>query len=782
MTLVEARPRAAGPGPVPALRAGQPARRLEDRRLLRGAGAYLDDLGEDALAGWVLRSPHAHARIVALDAGAARARPGVVAVLTAAELQADGLGPIPASPVATLAGPGLEIASPAYPLLAGGEVRFVGDPVAFVVAETPDAAREAGELIEVDYEELPAVTDPADPQAEPGYALLHGDPVATAVAFAGAAHIVETTVANPRVSAAPLETRSALARPDGERTVLIAGTQAPHLLRRILADDVFGTGEASLRVVTPDVGGGFGAKAPVYREQGLVVWAARRLGRAVGWQADRSEAFLADTAGRAMRTKIALALAADGTLLGLRAEVTADLGAYLSFFGGMPASMGLSGLVGVYRIPAVEIRSAGRFTNTAPVCAYRGAGRPEAIYALERAIDHAARAVGLHPVELRRRNLVPAAALPYATPMGTVYDSGDFPALLEKALRQADVAGFVARRAAAAGRGLLLGLGMSCYVERCAAGAEDAARVVLDGEGGADVMLGTMTAGQGHATAYTQMVAARLGLDPARIRIHQGDTDVVARGVGTFGSRSLPVGGSALHRAMEALIEKARPLAADLLEAAAADLEFEAGRFTVGGTDYAVTLAEVARRHLSALAATPERLRGSLGADLTADGAFKPVQPTYPNGCHICEVEVDPETGRTALVRYTATDDFGAEINPMLVDGQVHGGVAQGIGQALLERVVYDASGQLVSGSFMDYAMPRADDLPSLQLARRPERCPSNPLGVKGCGEAGATAAPPAVMNAVMDALAQVGVEEFDMPATPGRVWEAIRRAQPQPA
>jgi carbon-monoxide dehydrogenase large subunit len=761
---------------------GLSVKRREDERLLCGNGAYLEDLDmAGALTGVVLRSPYPHAQIVAIDTTAARALPGVRLILTGKDLALDGIGPIGAVPAVTLTGAALPVQAPDYTILARDVVRYVGDIVAFVVADDRDAALAACGSIAIDYEMLPVVTDPADPAATGGYTLMHGDPGATAAAFAAAAHVSTVTVTNPRVTGVPMETRGAWAHLDGNRIALTTGTQAPHLLRRLLAADVFGMPESGLRVITPDVGGGFGVKAATYREQALVVWAARRLGRAVKWVADRSEAFLSDTSGRDMVTTISLALSAEGKVRGLRADVVANLGAYLSYFAAMPANMGLAGLVGTYDIPAVEIHSRGRFTNTGPVCAYRGAGRPEAIYAIERAMDKAARDLGLSPMEIRRRNVISAEALPKLTPMGTIYESGDFPALLHKADVLADIAGFTARRAAAAQAGRLRGMGVITYIERCAGGAEEAARIMLDGDGGADVMLGTMTAGQGHATAYTQMVASRLALDPAKIRIHQGDTDVVSRGVGTFGSRSLPVGGSALHRAVDAVIEMARPIAADLLEAAVVDLEFHAGSYVVAGTDRAIPITEVARHAAlqpGGSLSDDGRMRGSLGADLAADGTFKPMEPTYPNGCHVCEVEIDPETGEAWLDRYTAVDDFGNEINPLLVDGQVHGGLAQGIGQGLLERVVYDDDGQLVTGSFMDYAMPRASDMPDIVLARSPHPCLNNPLGLKGCGEAGATAAPPAVMNALLDALAALGVTHMDMPATPERIWRAMELAR----
>ncbi len=508
----------------------------------------------------------------------------------------------------------------------------------------------------------------------------------------------------------------------------------------------------------------------------------RTPGRPVRWISTRTEAFQSDTAGRDMRSRIALALRADGRILALRARIEANLGAYLSYFGAVPANIGLAGLVGAYTIPCVDIVSRASFTNTLPVDAYRGAGRPEAIYAIERAIDKAARELGLAQDEMRRRNLVPREAIPYRTAVGTLYDSGDFKLSVDRVTALADVAGFPARRAQARAQGRLLGLGMAYYIERAAGGAEEAARIVLDAEGGADVMIGTMPAGQGHVTSYTQIVAQRLGLDPARIRIHQGDTDLVARGVGTFGSRSMPVGGSALRRAAERIIEILHPHASERLEAAAADVEFRNARFVVAGTDRGIGVAEVAAAlHRAAAAEGTGQLPGGLGADISAQGTFQPVEPTFPNGCHACEIEIDPETGEAKLRRYSAVDDFGNEINPMLVDGQLHGGIAQGIGQALLESVVHDPHGQILTGSFMDYAMPRAADMPDIALARNPAPCLNNPLGLKGCAEAGAVCAPPAVINAILDALAPLGVGTIDMPATPQAIWNAIQKARVEP-
>lgn len=756
------------------MRMGHSPRRMEDERLLRGAGRFLDDLDRpDAAVAVVIRSQVPHARIVAFDVSAARELDGVLLVLTGADAQAENLGTIPPFKVPTLKGQPLEVTGPEVRVLPVDTVRYVGEAVGLIVARDRASALAALDLVEIEYAALPHAMAPDSPHAEPGYRLHHGDKAETDGAFARAAYRVAIRLVNQRVAAVPMETRNALAWPEGDRMVIVTGTQAPHLTRDVLARDVFGVPQDAIRLVTPDTGGGFGTKAPIYREQALVLWAAQRLGMPVKWVAGRDEGFLADAAGRDMIWSLELALDGQGHFLGLRADVRANLGAYQSLFGAVPANVGLAALAGVYRLPTVDIRSGGWFTHTTPVDAYRGAGRPEAIYALERLIDKAARSIGLDGFELRRRNLIPATAIPFRTVMGTVYDSGDFSACLEAASTLSGFAGLAARKAGSAKAGLLRGFGVAAYVERAAGGAEEGARVELDGEGGADIMVGSMTAGQGHATAHVQLVAERLDLDPARVRFHQGDTDRVARGVGTFGSRSLAVGGSALHRAIATLVEKLAPPAAAIMECAEADLSFERGWFTIVGTDRRLHVNQIARM------AKADRLPGGLDCDPSADGAFQPKEPTYPNGFHMAEVEIDPETGVTRVVAYSAVDDFGNEINPMLVDGQVHGGVGQGLGQALMEHVRYDEpSGQLLTGSMMDYCMPRASDMPDMVLARAPRPCLNNPLGLKGCGEAGAIGAPPAIMNAIMDALSGLGVEHVDMPATPQAVWRAIQAAR----
>lgn len=754
-------------------RFGGAPRRLEDERFLRGRGAYLEDLDHTgALVALVIRSDCPHGRITRFDVSAACELDGVAAILTGKDALADDLGTIPPNNVPTLKGVPLAVDGPDVRILPHETVRYVGEPIGLIVAEDLATAQAALDLIDVEYDALPFGLSPVDEAAEPGYSLHHGDTAETDAAFEKAAHRVTIRLVNQRVAAAPMETRSAIAYPVSGRYAVTTGTQAPHLTRDVLARDMFGIPPDELRVITPDTGGGFGTKAPIYREQALVLWAARRLNAPVKWVASRNESFQSDAAGRDMIWNLELALDQEGRFLGLRANVKANLGAYQSLFGAVPANVGLAALGGVYTIPTVDIRSAGYFTHTTPVDAYRGAGRPEAIYALECLIGKAARQIGLSGFELRRRNLIPTSAIPFRTVMGATYDSGDFDAVLSAAEQVSGFDGFPSRKSESEARGLLRGFGAAAYVERAAGGAEEGARIELDDSGGADVMVGSMTAGQGHATAHVQLVSQRLALDPSRIRFHQGDTDQVSRGVGTFGSRSLAVGGSALHRAVDTLVEKLTPVAAAVLECAEADIAFGKGAFTISGTDRSVAITELARL------AHADRLPGGIACDPSSDGAFQPVEPTYPNGMHTAEVEIDPETGTVRLAGYAAVDDFGNEINPMLVDGQVHGGVGQGAGQALMEQVIHDPdSGQLMTGTFLDYTMPRAADFPEMVLSRSPTPCLNNPLGLKGCGEAGAICAPPAIMIAIMDALAPLGVTHIDMPATPYAVWRAIQAA-----
>jgi aerobic carbon-monoxide dehydrogenase large subunit len=771
---------------------GQPVRRVEDRRFITGRGRYLDDIARPRQAHAVfLRSPHAHARIRAVDVTAANAAPGVVAVLTGADLAADGLGTVPC--VSGVAGAVL----PPRPAMVAGRVRHVGDTVAMVVADSAAAARDAADLIAVDYQELPAAVDTGR-ALEPGQPLVWdeakdnlcfewavGDGQAVATAAAGARHNVTLTLVNNRVVVTSMEPRGAIGEydPGEDAYTLWSSTQGSHFVRNLLAEHVFHIPENRIRVVTPDVGGGFGMKLFLYPEHVLALWAAKRVGRAVKWVPDRADSFMTDTQGRDNITRLDLALDENLKFLGLRVELVANMGAYLSNFA--PEIPTYSGAVmhsGVYAIPAIHVAVKGVFTHTVPVDAYRGAGRPEAAYALERLVEFAARKLGVAPDDLRRRNLVPAAAMPYATPLGLTYDSGDFVRNLDQALKSADHAGFAARRAAAASRGRYRGMGQAVYIEQSGFPPDEFAELRFDPGGTLTILMGSQSSGQGHQTAYAQLASEKLGLDLEKIRVQQGDSAAIAFGRGTGGSRSLPVGGAALMHAADKLIAKGKRIAAHLLEAAEADISFavgpDGGDFSIAGTDRKTSLDAVARA-----AFNPAQLPADVEPGFAESGHFTPPAPTFPNGVHVCEVEIDPETGIVRIERYLAVDDFGVVINPMLLAGQVNGGIAQGVGQAMLERTVFDPdSGQLVSGTLLDYALPRADDLPALEFAYNIVPCRTNPLGVKGAGEAGAIGSPPALINAIVDALSPLGIDHIDMPATPEAVWRAIRNASPRRA
>ncbi len=756
---------------------GQAVERVEDTRLLTGHGRYTDDIDLDGQAyAVVLRSPHAHAEIRSIDTAEALKSPGVLAVYTSADIEAAGLGTLPCViPLKQI--DGTSLVTPPRPLLADGRVRHVGDPVAFGVAESVAAAEAAAALIEADYAPLPAAvstkhaTDKAAPQiwdAAPGnkcFVWADGDAAAVDAAFAKADRVIELELVNNRVIVNPMETRAAIGAWDGKRFTLYTPSQGPHGIRALMARTIFNMSSRDFRVVTTDVGGGVGMKIFLYPEQPLVLFAARTLGRPVKWTAERSaDGFVSDSQGRDHVTTAALAIAEDGKFLGMRVRTLANLGAYLSNYSPYVATeCGTGMLAGVYATPAIHVQVTGVFTNTVPIDAYRGAGRPEAIYAVERLVDFAAREIGMDPAELRRRNFIPPEAMPFKTGMKMVYDSGQFARHLDAALRLADRDGFAGRKATSARNGRLRGFGHAYYVEACGFGVCDAATVRIERDGGATVLVGTQSNGQGHETAYSQIVADRLGIDIGKVRVVQGDTDVIAKGSGTGGSRALAEGGVACQRATDGVIAKGTQIAGDKLEAAAADIEYEAGLFRVAGTDRVVTLADAA--------SGPE--------GLSADDQFKGEVPTFPNGCHVCEVEIERDTGRLAIVGYTVVDDFGTVVNPSLLRGQVHGGVAQGIGQAAIENCVYDGkSGQLTSGSFMDYALPRAADLPPLHIDIRDDvPCKTNPLGIKGSGEAGAVGAPPAVINAIVDALSDLGIHHIDMPATPEKIWRAIRNA-----
>jgi carbon-monoxide dehydrogenase large subunit len=768
---------------------GQAVRRKEDVRFITGAGHFADDISPAGHAHAVFaRSPHAHARILGIDCAAARRAPGVLAVFTHADIAAAKLGVI-ACVVPLKNRDGSAYANPGRPLLAADRVRHVGEAVAMVVAESPAQAKDAAELIAVEYAPLPAVVTPADAVA-PGAPLLFegspgnialdwalGDEKAVAAAFSGAARIVTLDLAISRVVVNPIEPRSVVGEYDaasGRYTVQL-GTQGAFNARTSIAKGLAVT-EDKVRVITADVGGSFGMKGFDFPEHALVPWAASRVGRPVRWTCERQEAFLSDTQGREQQVHAELALDAEARFLAIRAETFANIGAYLSHFSLLiPTVAGFRLLTGAYRIPAAFVHVRAVYSNTVWVDAYRGAGRPETAYILERLVDAAARETGLARDEIRRRNFVAAAAMPYKTPMIVTYDSGDFRANLETALEAAQWADFPARRAAALRRGRYRGIGIAYYMEVTANMPQERADIRFLPGGRVFMGVGTGPSGQGHETAFAQILEDRLGVPFDAVDFRFGDTDLLSQGGGTGGAKSLMLAGTALVDAADKIIAKGRRLAGHFLEVADADIEFRDGIFTVAGTDRAIAVIELARRTAAA-----QNLPDALPASLDTVGASTADKNTFPNGCHVCEVEIDPETGATAVWRYTVTDDFGRIINPMIVAGQIHGGIVQGIGQALMEEARYDqASGQLLAGSLMDYAMPRADDVSDMAVSFNEVLCTTNALGIKGAGEAGSVGSLAAVMNAVVDALAPLGVSHLDMPATPQRIWAAIARAKP---
>jgi carbon-monoxide dehydrogenase large subunit len=754
---------------------GQALTRKEDDPLLRGAGRYVADVARaGTLHAVVLRSPHAHARFSIHELERVRAMPGVRLVLTAAEVA--GLGPLPTPGVF----PGPEIKIPVYPILAKDIVRHVGDAIAFVVADSLAAAKDAAEAIAVDWQPLLHVIGAMAALAtgaplvwpdRPGNLAFEtelGNARATKQAFAQAARTVSLTVVNQRLVTNYLDTRGVIADYDGSRYTLTLGSQGSNIIRDIICNDVLRIPPERMRVVTPDVGGGFGTKLFPYREYALAAVAAERLRRPVKWVCDRSEHFLGDSQGRDNITSAWLALDNKGRFLALELDIVADMGAYLSCYAPYIPWLGASMATGAYDIPAAHVRLRAAYTNTVPVDAYRGAGRPEASYLIERLVDAAARELDTAPDALRRKNLIKPKAMPYTTPTGKIYDSGDFAGTLARAQELADWNGFNKRAAASKRAGRLRGIGIATYVEACGNNGPETAVVRLERDGGVTVLIGSQSTGQGHATAYAQLVAERLDLPPERVRVVQGDTDLIASGAGTGGSSSIPVGGVSVDRAAKTLAEQLKQLAADALEAAPTDLEIADGTVRVAGTDRVISFAELAAHPQ----AKPERLRAS--------NEFGPELPTFPNGTHIAEVEIDPDTGATAILNYVVVDDFGASLNPRLLAGQVHGGAVQGIGQALMEDTVFDpSSGQLLSASLMDYALPRAADAPSFVFETRNVPCKNNPLGVKGAGEAGAIGSCPALINAILDALwRSYRIRHIDMPATAPRVWAAIEKAR----
>ncbi len=769
---------------------GDPVRREEDLRLLRGRGRYVDDAGQASDArGYVLRSPHAHARIVAIDVDHALAAPGVLAVLTGEDLRRRGLGTLmPGVPRRHRDG------SPAFvcpqPLLAQGQVRYVGDPVAFVVADTLNQAKDAAELIEIAYEPLPAVVTvaaalapgaPAVWDENPGNeAFFHevGDKAAVDAAFARADHIVRDEIRINRVTANSMEPRGSIAEYDRslDRYAIRCTIQSVHATRAALADRIFKLPQHQFRVVCDTMGGGFGMKGGCYPEYGLSLWAAEATGRRVRWIAERSEGLASDEQGRGSVVETELALNKTGRFLALRAQWQAAIGAYFSTDRPtIPLTIGLGCLVNTYGIPAVYARVVAALTNTMTTAPYRGGSRPEPIYVTETIIDKAARQLGIEPLELRRRNTIPASAMPFTTALQQTYDAGDFVKNLDDCLTIADYAAAPARREAARKRGKLLGIGVATAVAATGGRDYEHAEIRFDPAGGIVLMTGSMDHGQGHGTTFKQILSERLGVDADLIRYRYGDSDLVTMGIGTFGSRSAQLAGSAIVVAADRLIDKGRRIAGHMMEAAVDDVVFQSGQFAIAGTDRSVTLAEVARRSFDS-----SYLPNDIEAGFSERANYGPAgSATFPSGAHICEVEIDAETGAVELTRYSAVDDVGRVLNPLLCEGQIHGGVVQGVGQALMERVVYDpASGQLLTGSFQDYSMPRADDLCDFRLASNPTLTARNPLGVKGVGEAGTLGAIPAAINAVNDALAQIGAAAIDPPATSERLWRAIRAAR----
>lgn len=781
---------------------GKAPRRKEDFRFLTGRGSYVADMKRPDMAfGVFVRSPHAHAVIRGIDKTTALALPGIHAILTGEDVAADGLGSLPCG-WGIHGTDGLPMKEPPFPMLAQGKVRFVGDMVAFVVADTLKEARAAAELLAIDYEVLPAVVGVLEAVRADAPLLFDdvpnnlccdwelGDKAAVTAAFRKAAHIARLSLVNNRLIGNPMEPRAAIAEYDRGRDhyTLWTTSQFPHVVRFLMAALVLKLPEQKVRVVAPDVGGGFGVKQFHYGEEAVITWAARKVERPIKWVADRSEGFISDRHGRDHVTEAELALDENGKFLAFKVTTLANMGGYLSTFGpNIPTNLYGPLLSGVYTTPAIYCNVKVVFTNTVPVDAYRGAGRPEATFVLERIVDVAAAEMKIDRVELRRRNMIAREAYPYQTPVLVEYDSGDPLGCLEGALTAGDAAGFGARKAASERAGKFRGLGFSTYVEACGlapsrfarrlgarGGLYESATVRVHPTGQVTVLIGTHNHGQGHETTFAQIVSDKLGVPFDSVDIAFGDTDRVQFGMGTYGSRSLVVGGAALSKASDKVIVKGKKIAAHLLEAGEHDIQFEAGVFSVAGTDRSKSFAEIA----GAAYVPHDYPLEVLEPGLEEQAYYDPVNFTYPGGCHIAEVEIDPETGTVTLEKYTAVDDVGTVINPMIVAGQLHGGIVQGVGQALFENAVYDeVSGQLLSGSFMDYCMPRADHLPNMTVETHSTLCTHTPMGVKGCGEVGTIGSPAAVINAVVDALSHLGVHHVDMPATPNWIWRIIQNA-----
>ncbi|MGA3003601.1 MAG: xanthine dehydrogenase family protein molybdopterin-binding subunit [Acetobacteraceae bacterium] len=777
---------------------GASVRRKEDARFLNGRGHYTDDINRPGqLFAYVKRSDRPHAKINGIDSSAAAKAPGVAAVFTGADMAAESIGGLPCG-WQIHNKDGSPMAEPPHPVMAVGKVRHVGDPVAVVIAETKQQAKDAAELIAVDYTDLPGVATMAAALA-PGAATVHddvpgnvcydwhiGDKAIVDGVFASAHKVVRLDLTNNRLIPNAMEPRAAIGDYDvnsGEYT-LYTTSQNPHVIRLLMGAFVLHIPENKLRVVAPDVGGGFGSKIYHYAEEAIVTWASAKVRRPVKWTAERTESFMSDAHGRDHVSTAEMAIDAQGTFLGLRVSTQANMGAYLSTFAPcVPTYLYATLLAGTYKTPVIYCEVKAVFTNTVPVDAYRGAGRPEATFLLERLVDAVAHDTGIDRVELRRRNFIPADAFPYQTPVALQYDSGDYQTTLAVALKNGDWAGFETRRAAAKAHGKLRGIGISTYLEACGiapsavvgslgarAGLYEVANIRVHPTGSVTVFTGSHSHGQGHETTFAQLVVDQLGVPLDQVEVVHGDTAKIPFGMGTYGSRSLAVGGTAMVKAMDKIIAKGKKIAAHLMEASVEDIEFANNTFTVAGTDKSKTLTDI-----SLAAYVPHNYPiEELEPGLDETAFYDPKNFTFPGGCHIAEVEIDPDTGMVAVVNFTAVDDVGRVVNPMIVEGQVQGGIAQGIGQALLEAAVYDASGQLISGSMMDYTMPRADNLPNIHVATENTMCTHNPLGSKGCGEVGAIGSPPAVINAIIDALRDYDVRHMNMPATGEKIWSII--------
>jgi aerobic carbon-monoxide dehydrogenase large subunit len=766
---------------------GQSVLRREDPRLLRGQGRYFDDLKlADQLYAAIVRSPHAHADIRSIDTRAASQMPGVHAVLTGDDYRADALGSLPSmAPYKKRDGSPMYL--PPRPAIAFGRVFHVGHPVAVIVGDTLDRARDAAERVVIDYAPRPAVVSARDaaeknaPQLYddcPGneaYFYQAGDKTKTDAAFAGAAHVVEQRLVINRVTANPIEPRGVIGIYDAgtQRYTLHCGFQRPWLFRNDIARTTLKIPEAELRLVTGDIGGSYGLRGSVYPEIILMLWAAKRIGQPVKWTQTRSEALISDDDARDNIVDAALALDNDGNFLGVRIRSYGNLGAFVSFRGAMPPVVNIGTVVGTYTTPALHVAISGMVTNTHCTSPYRGAGRPEASYMIERLIDIAADEMNIDPAELRRRNTIPPDRMPYKTPLVFTYDSGRFEENLDRTMMLADWQGFHARRKEAATRGMLRGIGISNTIEQAADATYETAELRFDPLGGLTLVSGSISHGQGHATIQTQILVDRLGVDPERVKFMQGDTDAVAFGMGTGGSRSTTMSGSAILVVSDKIIAKGKKLAAHIMEAAESDIEFKDGHFTIAGTDRFMQIHEVAKSAFQL-----DKLPAGMEPGLYETGTYRAHSGNFPNGCHVCEVEIDPETGVTQIVGYWVVDDVGTVINPMLVKGQIMGGIAQGMGQVLMEDKAYDEDGQVLSGSFMDYAMPRADDFCPVVIEDNPVPTPTNPLGVKGAGEGGTVGSLSAGVNAIVDALSVLGIKHIDTPCTPYRVWQAVENAR----